>query len=122
MKPPNVKKHLLDVLKAASIEAVSLREDAKSSKFVLVTSSGGPGRSNRIVQTVQVTLGMYALTPGLAADLATGVEELIYSLPAEATSPVAAVPWASTPYESPDPDRPNLARLVGTYQLNVICR
>ncbi|GEM_PF-5175910 len=122
MKPPNVKAHLLAVLKSHSIEAVSKREDATTSRFALITDTGGPGRSDRIVQTVQVTIGSYGSTLGVAAVLAADIEAIIHSLPAVSSSPVAAVPWATSPYESTDPDVPRLSRYVATYQLTVICR
>jgi hypothetical protein len=121
MKPPDVKALVMAALKSLDVPVVSLRLDDGTKRFVRVVATGGPGRSNRIVQTVQLTISSYAESTGRAADLASDVEALILALPADRTSPVSSIPTATTPMDDPDPDT-GQSRYVATYQLTATCR
>ena len=119
MKPPDVKalfiQHLPDVV---AVPVVSKRPDDGTRKFVRVVGTGGPGRSDRILQTVQITVDSYAPSTGAAYELAADVDAWVHSLPASGL-PIGMIPWATTPSEYPDPDTGS-PRYTATYQLTVL--
>lgn len=86
--------------------------------FVRVLATGGPGRSQRILQTVQLTIDTYSTSTGAAYTAAAVVDALMQALPSS-TVPVTAV-TGSTPAEMPDPDIAS-PRYTATYQLTVRC-
>lgn len=121
MKPPDVQTVVMESLQSLNVPVTAIRLDDGTPQFIRVVNTGGPGRSDRIVHTTQLTISSYAKTPGLAYALATSVEELLHGLPTLSDSPVAAVQFATAPHDSPDPDT-TMSRYVATYQLTVICR
>lgn len=120
MKPPDVKalilEHLPDVVGAP---VVSTRPDNGVAKFVRVIGTGGPGRSNRILQTVQVTIDSYASSTGGAFSLAADVDAWVHSLPSSPL-PINSIASGTTPADYPDPDTGS-PRYTATYQLVVVC-
>ncbi|PPF39974.1 hypothetical protein [Pseudoclavibacter sp. AY1H1] len=120
IRPPDVEGIVLDYLKSfVDASVVSKRPDDGTTSFVRVIGTGGPGRSQRILQTVQLTIDSYAPTLGLAFDLAQDVDAAIHALPSS-NEPVNSVPWSTTPRNDPDPDTQS-PRYTATYQLVVIC-
>ncbi|GAB3293027.1 hypothetical protein [Pseudoclavibacter terrae] len=121
MKPPDVKalilQHLPEVVGAV---VVSSRPDNGTNRYVRVLASGGDGRSNRLQQTLQVTLDVYAESTGRAHTLAMDADAWMHALPASAL-PINRIAGATTPAEYPDPDV-GLARYTATYQVVVLCR
>lgn len=99
------------------VRVVSTRPDDGTTSFVRVIATGGPGRSRRILQGVQLTIDCYDTSAGRAFTLANRVDEVMHGLPASDVS-VAAVPWSTTPADYPDPDTGS-PRYTGTYQLTV---
>ena len=82
--------------------------------YVLVLATGGPGVSNRILYTAQITIDSYAYTSWWAGELARRVGDAIHKLP-EADGPVAVVS-SPAPAELPDPDT-DMRRYTATYQI-----
>lgn len=82
--------------------------------YVLVLATGGPGLSNRILYTAQITIDSYAPTSWWAGELARRVGEAIHKLP-EADGPIAVVS-SPAPAEMPDPDT-DMRRYTATYQI-----
>lgn len=121
MKPPDVKALVLAYLRdRVAVPVVSTRPDDGTASFVRVIGTGGPGRHDRILQTVQLTIDCYAASTGRAYDLAATVDAAMHDLPASDV-PVSHVPWATTPQDYPDPDTGS-ARYTATYQLVVKLR
>ncbi len=118
MTAPDVKQLVIAHLPAqVGVPVVAKRPDDGTATFVRVVHTGGPGRHDRILQTVQLTLASYARSDAAAQRLASDVDDWMHSLP-ESVHPVAAIPWSTTPQDSPDPDT-NQARYTATYQLIV---
>lgn len=118
---PDVKALVMAYLGAAqSLPVVSKRPDAASApkEFVRVIGTGGRGRSNRVLQTVQLTIDTYSASTGKAYTAAAVVDSLMQALPSS-TVPVTAV-TGSTPAEMPDPDIAS-PRYTATYQLTARC-
>lgn len=117
---PDVKALVMGYLRASqSRPVVSTRPEKDSPKeFVRVIGTGGRGRSNRVLQTVQLTIDTYSTSTGTAYTAAAEVDALIQELPSS-TVPVTAV-TGSTPAEMPDPDSAS-PRYTATYQLTVRC-
>ena len=90
----------------------STQKDPKP--YVLVLATGGQGRHDRILYTVQLTIDSYAPTSWWAGELARRVGDAIHALP-EADCPVAVV-RSPAPAELPDPDI-DLRRYTATYQI-----
>ena len=82
--------------------------------YVLVLATGGPGLSNRVLYTAQLTIDSYAPTSWWAGELARRVGDAIHALP-EADGPVGVV-RSCVPAELPDPDT-DLRRYTATYQI-----
>lgn len=121
MKPPDVQQLIVDHLgSAVGALVVKSRPDDGTGTYVRVLRTGGAGRSNRIRQTVQVTLDSYARTTDGAKLLAENVDEWVHALP-ESALPISTVAGASTPSELPDPNVKS-ARYTATYQLVVKLR
>lgn len=99
------------------VTAQRLEDGAEYSRVI---DTGGPGRSDRILQTVQVTLDHYGASLAEVRDRAYAVDAAMHELPST-KHPIASVPWATTPQENPDPDVGSF-RYTATYQLVVICR
>lgn len=119
-RAPDVKALLLAHLPPlVGAPTVSTRPDDGTKRFVRVIATGGPGRRERHLMTVQLTIDCYAPTAGLAAQLAAAVDEAMHALPTS-DIPVAAVPWSTTPMDYPDPDTGS-ARYTATYQVVVKC-
>ena len=117
---PDVKALVMAYLGAAqSLPVVSKRPDKDSTAaFVRVISTGGRGRSSRVLQTVQLTIDCYSTSTGKAYTAAAEVDALIHGLPSS-TVPITAV-TGSTPAEMPDPDTAQ-ARYTATYMLQTRC-
>ena len=107
-------------LKAAQdVPVLSKRPDTNPPKqFEVVIGTGGSGRSQRVLQAVQLTIDCYGQSTGTAYTLAAQMDALIQQLPSSA-APIVAV-TGSTPAEMPDPDTTQ-ARYTATYQLTVRC-
>lgn len=121
MKPPDVRALILEHLpEAVGALVVSTRPDNDTKTFVRALRTGGPGRSNRILQTVQITVDCYARTPDGAQELAENVDAWMHSLPSSPL-PINSIASATTPADYPDPDTGS-PRFTATYQLVVICR
>lgn len=102
-----------------SLPVVSTRPDKDPPReFVRVIGTGGQGRSNRVLQTVQLTIDTYSTSTGKAYTAAAEVDALMQALPSS-TVPITAV-TGSTPAEMPDPDIAS-PRYTATYQLTVRC-
>ncbi|RRJ85902.1 hypothetical protein EG850_10965 [Gulosibacter macacae] len=121
MKSPDVKAVVMAALRALDVRVVSSRPDDGTKRFVRVVGTGGPGRRERIMQVVQLTISAYDTSTGRAASLAADVDALIRKLPSDQASPVSSIVWATTPQELPDPDTGS-PRSVATYQLTATCR
>lgn len=118
---PDVKALVMAYLRAGqSLPVVSTRPDKDSApkEFVRVIGTGGQGRSQRILQAVQLTIDTYSTSTGTAYTAAAEVDALMQALPSS-TVPVTAV-TGSTPAEMPDPDIAS-PRYTATYQLSVRC-
>lgn len=117
---PDVKALVMGYLRASqSRPVVSTRPEKDPPKeFVRVIGTGGQGRSNRVLQTVQLTIDTYSTSTGKASTAAAEVDALIHGLPSS-TVPITAV-TGSTPAEMPDPDIAS-PRYTATYQLTVRC-
>lgn len=116
---PDVKLFVMRHLRSAvDVPVVSTRpDDGKTVSFVRVIATGGPGRHDRVLQTVQVTVDSYAASAGAAATLAARVDDAVHDM-VRPGAPVAAVPWGTSPQDYPDPDTGS-ARYTATYQLVV---
>lgn len=120
--PPNAHRILLDYLPTITlVPATALRLDGEDApaEYTRVIATGGPGRQQRHLMTLQFTVDSYALTPGRAAEIAFLADGAIHALPAAHLS-IGAVPWSTSPLDYPDPDTES-ARYSATYQLTLIC-
>ena len=117
---PDVKAVVMAYLKGAqAAPVVSKRPDTSPPpEFVRVIGTGGPGRSQRVLQTVQLTIDSYSASTGKAYTLAATVDALMAGLPAS-DQPITSVS-STTPAEFPDPDT-GQSRYTATYQLSVRC-
>lgn len=120
-RPPDVLAELLTYLAGiVGVPVVARRPDNGTRPLcVRIVHTGGPGRRNRHLLTEQHTIDCYAPNMAAARDLAVLVDEAMHGLP-ESDVPVAAVPWSSTPANSPDPDVGS-ERYTATYQVVVLC-
>lgn len=121
--PPNVHRILLDYLPTVTgVPALPKRPDVKTAPdwYTRVLSTGGPGRREKHLITLQFTLDSYAPTPGDASDLAFLTDGAVHAIPSAHLS-ICAVPWSTTPQDYPDPDTKS-ARFSATYQLTALCR
>lgn len=123
LQPPDVRdilqnKYLPEVIDVP-ITAQRL-DDGETTDFTRLVDTGGPGRSDRILQTVQITIDHYGASLAEVRDRAYEVDAAMHGLPST-RHPIASVPWATTPQENPDPDVGSF-RYTATYQLVVICR
>lgn len=120
LKPPDVKALIMAHIAAELGEpAVSSRPDDGTTRFVRVIATGGAGRTDRIMQHVQLTIDCYAESVGRAYQLAADVDSLMHDLPSSVV-PVVGV-QSNTPAENPDPDTGS-ARYTTTYQLKCLVR
>lgn len=101
-------------LEGTSVGGIRPSTEEKPHPYVLVLATGGPGLSNRILYTVQLTIDSYAPTSWWAGELARRVGDAIHALP-EADGPVAVV-QSPAPVELPDPDT-DMRRYTATYQI-----
>lgn len=115
MRPPDIKALVMEYLRGiVKVPVVSTRPDNGTPAFVRVIATGGAGRSNRVLQQVQLTIDCYETSTGRAATLATTVDEAIHQLPISPL-PVNSV-TGGTPQDYPDPDVKS-PRYTATYQL-----
>lgn len=123
MKSPDLQKFVIDYLNKQDFEgeladttvgAIRPATEAKPRPYVLVLATGGPGLSDRILYTAQITIDSYAPTSWWAGELARRVGDAIHSLP-EADGPIAVVS-SPAPAELPDPDT-DMRRYTATYRI-----
>lgn len=125
MSSPDVRSLLIGWLpRLVGAEVTAVRPDPHEEegwrRLVRVIDTGGPGRYERVLQTVQVTIDSYAETAYDAAELARRVDDAIHDLPSSPV-PVVAIDGSTTPHDTPDPDT-GQPRYSATYQLTVKCR
>lgn len=101
-------------LKGTTVGGIRPSTEKNPHPYVLVLATGGPGRSERILYTAQITIDSYAPTSWWAGELARRVGDAIHKLP-EADGPVAVVS-SPAPAELPDPDT-DMRRYTATYQI-----
>nr|DAU73342.1 MAG TPA: tail completion protein [Caudoviricetes sp.] len=101
-------------LKTTTVGGIRPSTEENPHPYVLVLATGGPGRSERILYTAQITIDSYAPTSWWAGELARRVGDAIHKLP-EADGPVAVVS-SPAPAELPDPDT-DMRRYTATYQI-----
>lgn len=101
-------------LKGTTVGGIRPSTEENPHPYVLVLATGGPGLSNRILYTAQITIDSYAPTTWWAGELARRVGDAIHHLP-EADGPVAVVS-SPAPAEMPDPDT-DMRRYTATYQI-----
>ena len=99
-------------LKDTTVGGIRPSTEEKPHPYVLVLATGGPGASNRILYTAQITIDSYAPTSWWAGELARRVGDAIHGLP-EADGPIAVVS-SPAPAEMPDPDT-DMRRYTATY-------
>ena len=123
MKSIDLQKFIIDYLNNLDFEGEladttvgglrpSTEEDSRP--YVLVLATGGPGLSNHILYTAQITIDSYAPTSWWAGELARRVGDAIHQLP-EADGPIAVVS-SPAPAEMPDPDT-DMRRYTATYRI-----
>lgn len=101
-------------LKGTTVGGIRPSTEENPHPYVLVLATGGPGRSERILYTAQITIDSYAPTSWWAGELARRVGDALHHLP-EADGPVAVVS-SPAPAEMPDPDT-DMRRYTATYQI-----
>lgn len=101
-------------LKGTTVGGLRPSTEENPHPYVLVLATGGPGLSNRILYTAQITIDSYAPTSWWAGELARRVGDAIHQLP-EADGPIAVVS-SPAPAEMPDPDT-DLRRYTATYRI-----
>ena len=123
MKSLDLQKFVIDYLNKQDFEgeladttagAVRPSTEEDPHPYVLVLATGGPGLSNRILYTAQITIDSYAPTSWWAGELARHVGDALHRLP-QADGPVAVVS-SPAPAEMPDPDT-DMRRYTATYQI-----
>lgn len=101
-------------LEATTVGGIRPSTEEEAHPYVLVLATGGPGLSNRILYTSQITIDSYAPTSWWAGELARRVGDAIHQLP-EADGPIAVVS-SPAPAELPDPDT-DMRRYTATYRI-----
>lgn len=101
-------------LKTTTVGGIRPSTEENPHPYVLVLATGGPGLSNRILYTAQITIDSYAPTTWWAGELARRVGDAVHKLP-EADGPIAVVS-SPAPGELPDPDT-DMRRYTATYQI-----
>ena len=123
MKPPDLVPLVVALLSSELDVPVSTRRPEQNdgveppARFVVVVPTGGAGRSDRVLQGLQLTFDCYAPTGGTARTLAMALDGAMYGLPVNGL-PVSKV-TGSTPAADVDPDTEK-PRYTATYQLTTI--